>query len=154
MTYTVLGGSATSGLDYGGIYTGQLLFAREPDDPDLQDHGRRTTRWRRGRRRSSSGCRARRARSSDLRSTAVLTIVDNDAGGAFKFTAASYSASEASAFVNVTVTRSSGSASNGKVRIRTVTGGTAVPGTDYVALDEVLDFAAGQPSPDRDRSRS
>ena len=62
------------------------------------------------------------------RQSAVLTIVDNDAGGAFKFSAASYSASEAAPTANVTVTRSGGSASNGRVRIRTVAGGTAVPG--------------------------
>ena len=76
----------------------------------------------------------------------MLTIVDNDAAGAFKFSALSYGASEASPTASVTVTRSGGSASNGKVRIRTVAGGTAVPGTDYEALDQVLDFAANQTS--------
>jgi subtilisin family serine protease len=78
------------------------------------------------------------------RQTAVLTIVDNDTGGAFKFGALSYSASEAASVANVTVIRSAGSAGNGKVRIRTVPGGTAVPGTDYQPLDSVLDFAANQ----------
>src|SRR6185436_3678542 len=80
------------------------------------------------------------------RQTALLTIVDNDAGGAFKFSATGYSASETAALVNVTVTRSGGGASNGTVRIRTVSGGSAVPAVDYAPLDQVLDFGAGQMS--------
>lgn len=146
VTYTVLPGSATPGADYGGTYTGELLFAANQTSKtfpvtilnDKLAEGPETVLLQLS---NPTGGAILGARQ-----TALVTIVDNDAGGAFKFGAASYSASEGSTVANVTVTRSNGSAGNGKVRIRTVAGGTAVPGTDYAALVQVLDFAADQPS--------
>ena len=141
VTYTVLAGSATPGADYGGIYTGELPFAVNQTTRTFKVTILNDT--------LAEGPETFLVQLSNptgeailgFRSTAVVAIVDNDTGGAFRFGASSYGASEASAFANVTVTRAGGGASNGKVRIRTVSGGTAVPGTDYQALDQVLDFA-------------
>ena len=145
VTYTLLPGSATQGLDYIGPFTQTLSFAANqttrtftiPTVNDTLAEGPETVLLQ---------LSAPTGALLGSRQSGVLTIVDNDAGGAFKFKAVSYSASEASPTASVTVTRSGGSASNGKVRIRTVPGGTAVPGTDYEPLEQVLDFAANQTS--------
>ena len=142
VSYTVLPGSATPGADYSGTYTGELLFPANQTSKtfpvnilnDTLAEGPETFLLQLS---SPTG-----GAILGFRSTAVVTIVDNDAGGAFKFGASNYNASEGSAFANVTVTRNNGSASNGKVRIRTVSGGTAVAGTDYEALDRILDFGS------------
>jgi Calx-beta domain-containing protein len=76
------------------------------------------------------------------RSTAVLTITDNDSGGALKFSAATYTVSEASASATVTVTRSGGTASGVTVNYAT-SNGTASMGSDYTAAAGILSFAAG-----------
>ena len=84
----------------------------------------------------------------------MLTIVDNDAGGAFRFSAPATASSETSATANVTVTRSNGGRRNGKVRIRLGRGHRRRPDVDYVAVDQVLTFAAESVEPDGARSRS
>jgi subtilisin family serine protease len=78
-------------------------------------------------------------------STAVLTITDNDAGGALRFSAATYSVSESGGVATITVTRSGGSASGVAVDYAT-SDGTATAGSDYTASSGTLIFAAGQTS--------
>ena len=79
--------------------------------------------------------------------TAVLTIIDNDAGGVLQFSSATYSVNEGvlSGKAVIKVTRSGGSASGVSVDY-TITDGTAVSGTDYNATNGTLIFAAGQTS--------
>ena len=147
VTYTVLPGSATQGVDYGGPFSGMLSFGANqtsrtftiPTVNDTQVESPETVLLQLST--PTNGALL------GPRQTAVLTIVDNNTGGAFKLGATAFSASEAASLVNVTVTRSGGSAGSGKVRIRTVSdGGSAVPDVDYVPLEQVLDFAAGQMS--------
>ena len=77
--------------------------------------------------------------------TAVLTIVDNDTGGALRFSAATYSVSEVGPLVTITVTRSGGTAS--AVTVAYATGnGTAGTGSDYTATSGTLTFNAGETS--------
>ena len=81
--------------------------------------------------------------------TATLTILDNDAAGAFQFAASSYTATEGGPAPQLTVVRTGGSA--GTVLIRwTATGGTATggplattPGADYAPTTGVLTFGPG-----------
>ncbi|MGH3372409.1 MAG: Calx-beta domain-containing protein, partial [Nocardioidaceae bacterium] len=81
-----------------------------------------------------------------LRTTAVLTIVDNDAPGTFQFSAAGYSVFER-ADVPVTgfvrVTRTGGAASGITVDLAT-SDGTARAGSDYTSITQTLTFAAGE----------
>ncbi len=143
VAYAVLPGSAAPGADYGGAASGVLSFAANqvsrtftiPIVNDTLAEGPETVLLQLG---SPSGALL------GPRHAAVLTILDDDAGGAFRFGASAYAASECAATATVTVTRSGGSASNGTVRLRTVPGGTAVPGVDYQPLDQVLSFGAGQ----------
>src|SRR5262249_27156088 len=70
---------------------------------------------------------------------------DNDAGGAYRFGSSAYNVSETATQVSVQVTRSNGSAGNGRVRVVS-TGGTAVPGTHYVSVNEAVSLRADQSS--------
>jgi hypothetical protein len=79
------------------------------------------------------------------RSTATLTITDNDFGGTIQFSAANFNVTESGGSVTVTVTRSGGSASGVTVDYAT-SNGTATAGLDYTATNGTLSFAAGQTS--------
>lgn len=82
------------------------------------------------------------------RDTAVLSIVDDDRGGAIQFSAALFSATECGTTpcnARVTLSRSGGAASGATVDFTTVDG-TAVAGTDYVATSGTATFGAGQTS--------
>jgi hypothetical protein len=82
------------------------------------------------------------------RSTAVLSILDNDRGGAIQLSAAVFSASECAATpcnARVTLSRTGGAASGATVDFATADG-TAVAGTDYVATTGTVTFGAGQTS--------
>jgi hypothetical protein len=78
-------------------------------------------------------------------STAVLTITDNDLGGAIRFSAASYSVNESLASATITLTRTGGTGGPVTVDYQT-SGGTATPGSDYTTASGPLTFAAGQTS--------
>jgi hypothetical protein len=146
VTYTVIPGSATQGADYGGPFTGVLSFASNqtsrtftiPTVNDTLVESPETVLLQLSAPTNQALLGARQ--------TAILTILDNNTGGAFKLGAAAFSASEAASLVNVTVTRSGGGTGHGKVRIRTIPGGNAVADVDYVPLEQVVDFAAGQMS--------
>jgi len=77
--------------------------------------------------------------------TAVLTIADNDLGGAILFSSASYSVNESLSSATITVTRTGGTGGPVTVSYQT-SGGTATPGSDYTTASGVLTFAAGQAS--------
>jgi hypothetical protein len=79
--------------------------------------------------------------------TAVLAIQNDDGGGTFKFSATGYTYPDTRGYATITVTRSGGSASGASVKYRTGTG-TAVPSTDYTAIDspQSLTFGAGETS--------
>jgi len=78
-------------------------------------------------------------------STALLTLTDNDLGGAIRFSAASYSVSESLASATITATRTGGTGGPVTVDYQT-SGGTATPGSDYTTTSGTLTFAAGQTS--------
>jgi len=78
-------------------------------------------------------------------SSAVLTITDNDAGGAIRFSAATYSVNEGSASVTITVTRSGGTACGASIDYGTANG-TAIVGADYTSASGTLSFGSGQTS--------
>ena len=80
-----------------------------------------------------------------LPSTALLTITDNDLGGAIRFSAASYSVNESLASATITATRTGGTGGPVTVDYQT-SGGTATPGSDYTTASGPLTFAAGQTS--------
>ncbi len=74
--------------------------------------------------------------------TAVLTVIDDDNGGALQFSAATYSVNETGGSVTITVVRSGGVAGN--VTIDYATGnGSAAAGSDYTANSGTLTFNAG-----------
>ena len=76
-------------------------------------------------------------------SSAPLTIVDNShQDGVFGFSAPSYTASSASASVDVV--RSNSAIGTVQVSYKTMTNGTAVAGTDYQPASGVLTFNPGQ----------
>lgn len=71
------------------------------------------------------------------------TIVNDDLGGAFRFTSADYSVSESGSFVTITVQRTGGLSSGASVSYSTADG-TAIAGQDYTAVSGTLVFAGGQ----------
>ena len=80
-------------------------------------------------------------------SQAVLTITDNETGPVVQFGASAYSVAEnvTSGMATVTITRTGSTAAGDTVLFRTLTGGTAVPGTDYTSISNLpVTFAAGQ----------
>jgi hypothetical protein len=78
------------------------------------------------------------------RNTALLTIVDNDVAGQIRFSAATYTVSEATAVATITLIRSGGLAGPVTVDFATLDGaGTATAGTDYTAVARTITFAAG-----------
>jgi hypothetical protein len=82
------------------------------------------------------------------RGTAVLSILEDDRGGAIQISAALFNASECASTpcnARVTLTRTGGAASGATVDFATANG-TAVAGTDYVATTGTVTFAANQPS--------
>jgi hypothetical protein len=76
------------------------------------------------------------------RSSAALTILDDDVAGTLQFSAAAYTVTEAGPVATVTVTRTGGSASGVTVDYAT-SDGTATAGSDYTAAAGTLIFAAG-----------
>jgi hypothetical protein len=82
------------------------------------------------------------------RGAAVLSILEDDRGGAVQISAALFNVSECASNpcnARVTLTRTGGAASGATVDFATANG-TAVAGTDYVATTRTVTFAAGQPS--------
>ena len=76
-------------------------------------------------------------------STAVLTIVEDDAPGTFQFSSPAYSVAESAGSALITVTRT-GTKLAGGVRIHYASAnGTALAGSDYTAVSGDLTFAAG-----------
>src|SRR6185295_8903079 len=75
--------------------------------------------------------------------TAVLTITDNDLGGAVHFTASNYSVKEAFGIITVSVGRDGGLAGPATVAYTTVDG-SAKAGIDYVLASGTLTFPAGE----------
>ncbi len=76
---------------------------------------------------------------------ATVTIADNDVAGSIQFGASSYTVSEASPSVTITVTRTGGTASGATVFYST-SDGTATQPQDYVSTSGTLTFGASQAS--------
>ena len=72
----------------------------------------------------------------------TVTITDNDLGGTIKFGAASFNGVEGSNAI-VTITRTDGTASGVTVQF-TISGGTAISGTDYTNVSGTITFNAGE----------
>jgi hypothetical protein len=76
--------------------------------------------------------------------TAVLTIVDNDAGGQIQFSVATYTVPEGTAAATITLVRSGGLAGPVTVDFATKAGvGTATALADYTPVSQTITFAAG-----------
>jgi hypothetical protein len=75
---------------------------------------------------------------------ATLTIVDDDLGGAIRFNQLSYAVNESLGKVTLSVMRSGGNAGGVTVAYATEATGTAVEGDDYVAVSGTLVFKAGE----------
>lgn len=75
----------------------------------------------------------------------VGTILNDDLGGAFRFTSAEYSVGEGSGSITVTVQRTGG-LSNGATVNYSTANGTAIAGLDYTAVSGTLVFFGGQTS--------
>ncbi len=73
----------------------------------------------------------------------VGTILNDDVGGAFRFTSASYSVGEGVGSLLITVQRTGGLSDGASVNYSTVDG-TATAGQDYTAVGGTLVFAGGQ----------
>lgn len=73
----------------------------------------------------------------------LATIVNDDVGGAFRFTSAEYSVGESGSFITITVQRTGGLSSGASVDFSTADG-TALAGQDYTAVSGTLVFAGGQ----------
>ncbi len=71
------------------------------------------------------------------------TIVNDDVGGAFRFTNAEYSVGETGSFVTITVQRVGGLSNGASVSYSTANG-TAIAGQDYTAVNGTLVFTGGQ----------
>ncbi|HEY6804908.1 MAG TPA: Calx-beta domain-containing protein [Pyrinomonadaceae bacterium] len=78
-------------------------------------------------------------------SQGVGTIIDNDAAGAFRFSAATYDVSEGVGSATITVTRTGGTAEGVSVNFAT-SNGTATGGADYDPQSGTLSFGAGETS--------
>jgi len=76
------------------------------------------------------------------RATAVLNIVEDDAGGVLRFSAAGYRVSEGG-LATITILRTGGAASGVTVGFTTADG-TAVAGIDYTTTAGTLTFGAGE----------
>ena len=77
-----------------------------------------------------------------VQKTAVLTVIDDDSGGALQFSAVAYRADETGGSVTITVVRSGGVAGNVTVDY-VAANGSAVAGSDYTANSGTLTFTAG-----------
>ena len=77
---------------------------------------------------------------------AILTIVDDDAYGDLAFSRSLYSANENGSQAIITVVRLGGVAGTVSARYDTVTGGTALAGSNYVAASGTLLMVPGQTS--------
>src|SRR4029453_2387271 len=80
-------------------------------------------------------------------SQAIVTIPDNDQGGAIQFSAATYTATEARAATStasITLTRTGASLASGATVQFATSNGTAIAGGGYTATVTTLVFAAGE----------
>ena len=144
VSYTVTDGTATTGSDYktvsGTLSLGPGITSKTfavPILTDTVDEANETVNL------ALSGPTG--GALLGTQATAVLTISDNDSGGALKFSVATYTVSEATASATVTVSRSGGTASGVTVGYA-MSGGTATAGSDYTATPGTLSFASGQTS--------
>jgi hypothetical protein len=142
--YATGGGTATAGVDYAPA-SGTLTFAAGQTSQtfkvsllnDTAVEGSETI----GLTLTNPGGGA----TLGARSTAVLTITENDLGGVLQFSAAAYSVGETGGQATITVTRTGGAASGVTAQYATG-GGTATAGVDYAPASGTLTFAAGQTS--------
>jgi Calx-beta domain-containing protein/beta-propeller repeat-containing protein len=145
--YSTADGSGTAGVDY-QPRTGALTFRpgvkllsfSVPTITNALDEGDRTVNLTLGAVGGTAGA------ILGPQSAAVLTIVDNDAGGIVQFSTATFNATECAVTTCsavLTVTRTGGAAAGVTVDFATADG-TAVDGTDYTGTTGILTFAAGQ----------
>jgi hypothetical protein len=140
-------GTGTAGVDY-QTRTGALTFGAGvktlsfsvPTITNTLDEGDRTVNLTLGIVSGTAGA------ILGPQSSAVLTIVDNDAGGTVQFSVSTFNATECAVSTCnavLTVSRTGGTASGVTVDFATADG-TAVAGLDYTTTTGTLTFAAGQ----------
>jgi hypothetical protein len=150
VNYAAGNGTATAGLDYTTV-TGTLVFPAGGTAttvrtqsfvvPILQDtlaEGTETINLT-----LSSPTPGGVAQLVSTRSTALLSITDDDQGGAVEFDAATFSVLESAGTASIRVKRTGGVASGVTVDYATADG-TATAGLDYAATSGRLTFAAGE----------
>jgi hypothetical protein len=98
------------------------------------------------------GARLKTAPFLDTPSAATLTILNDDPvpNGVFEFSSPTYSVTEGDSGtknVTITVNRVGGALEMAKVKVETIAGGTATPGSDYVEKSQELQWQAGDMSP-------
>ena len=144
---TIGGGTATAGADYTAV-TPTLTFAAGvmsrtvtvPITNDTLDEANETV--------LLQLTNATGGATLGPRSTATLTILDNDVGGVVQFSAVLFAKTECAVGpcnAVLTVTRTGGAASGVTVDFTTVDG-TATAAADYVTTNGTLTFVAGQTS--------
>jgi hypothetical protein len=141
VSYTATAGSAGAGSDFTAV-SGTLSFGpgvvsrnfTVPILADTRDEGNETVNLTLS---SPTGGIVIGAQGS-----AVLEILDNDAGGTLRFKAAAYAVSEVGPTLTVTVSRTGGAASDVTVDYASG-GGSATAGTDYTPATGSLSFGPG-----------
>jgi autotransporter-associated beta strand protein len=98
------------------------------------------------------GARLKTALFLDTPSAATLTIVNDDPvpNGVFEFSAPTYSVTEGDSGtknVTISVERVGGALEMAKVKVETIAGGTATPGSDYVEKSQELQWQANDMNP-------
>ncbi len=138
---TTTGGTATAGSDY-TTTTGTLTFGpgvtsqtfNVPITNDPNNEANETV--------NLTLSNVTGSGSLGAQSTAVLTIVDNDPGGALQFSSATYTVGESAGSIIITVDRIGGS--NGTAFVDFATSpGTATAGSDYTTTSGTLTFGNG-----------
>jgi glucose/arabinose dehydrogenase len=142
--YSTSNGTASAGSDYTAT-SGTLIFDagvtsrsfQVPITNDTQDEANETV--------TLSLSNPAGGAVLGTRRTALLTLVDNDAGGTLSFSASTYQRNEDGSSIWIKVLRTGGAASGVAVGY-TTSPGTANPTTDYTHASGTLIFAAGQSS--------
>ncbi len=140
--YEISGGTATAGADYTAAASGLLTFG-----PDVASRSVPITIVRDTLAEGPETINIVLSNpTAGMRlgptSSAVLTIVDDDAAGRIAFSTSAYTAVEGGSAAVITVVRTGGAASGVTVRYAT-SSGTATAGADYVSQSGTLTFPAG-----------
>ncbi len=144
VAYTTTNGTATSGSDYTAT-SGTLTFADGVTSQNFSIPILNDTAYEGDETLSIALSNATGGATLGTPNTATLTITDDDPAplpGTLQFSSAAYSVAENGGSINITVTRTGGSAGSVTVDY-TTSNGTATSGSDYTATSGTLTFTDG-----------